>query len=105
MDYNPSIEVNMIKRKNKHYPTEFKQEAVALVVEQNYSISQAASSLGITDKILYNWVHKHKQQALGDTLSSDERTELVKLRKENKRLQMEREILKKASAFFAREMK
>jgi transposase len=42
------------KRKNKRYPTEFKQEAVALVVEQNYSISQAASSLGITDKILYN---------------------------------------------------
>ena len=52
----------MIKRKNKHYPTEFKQQAVALVVEQNYSISQAASSLGITNKILYNWVHKHNNK-------------------------------------------
>ncbi len=45
----------MTKRKNKPYPTEFKQEAIALVVEKNHSISQAVSSLGITDKILYNW--------------------------------------------------
>ena len=95
----------MTKRTNKHYPVEFKQEAVALVIEQGYTIVQAAASLGITDKILYNWVAKHKKQAQGDTLSNDERAELIQLRKENKRLQMEREILKKASAFFAKEMK
>ena len=95
----------MTKRTNKHYPVEFKQEAVALVIEQDYSIVQAAASLGITDKILYNWEAKHKKQAKGDTLSVDERAELIQLRKENKRLQMEREILKKASAFFAKEMK
>jgi len=97
--------VNMTKRINKQYPDDFKQEAVALVLEQNYTIVQAAASLGITDKILYNWVAKHKKLTQGDTLSVDERTELMLLRKENKRLLMEREILKKASAFFAKEMK
>ena len=87
----------MTKRINKQYPDDFKQEAVALVLEQNYTIVQAAASLGITDKILYNWVAKHKKLTQGDTLSVDERTELMLLRKENKRLLMEREILKKAS--------
>ena len=105
MEYNPIIEVNMTKRINKNYPDEFKQEAVALVLEQNYTVVEAAASLGVTDKILYNWVAKHKKQALGETLSVDERAELIQLRKDNKRLQMEREILKKASAFFAKEMK
>ena len=95
----------MTKRINKQYPNDFKQEAVALVLEQGYTIVQAAASLGITVKILYSWVSKHKKQAQGDTLSVDERTELMLLRKENKRLLMEREILKKASAFFAKEMK
>ncbi|QIR14579.1 IS3 family transposase [Shewanella aestuarii] len=85
----------MTKRISKQYPDDFKQEAVALVLEQNYTIVQAAASLGITDKILYSWVSKHKKQAQGDTLSVDERTELMLLRKENKRLLMEREIPKK----------
>ena len=76
-----------------------------MVLEQHYSVGEAASSLGLTDKLLYNWVSKIKEQQSGVTLDTDERTELVTLRKENKRLQMEREILKKASAFFAKEMK
>ena len=97
--------MNITKRTNKHYPAEFKQEAVALVIEQDDSIVQAAASLGVTDKRLYNWVAKHKKQAQGDVLSGDERAELIQLRKDNKRLYMEREILKKASAFFAKEMK
>ena len=84
----------MTKRINKHYPEEFKQEAVSLVLEQDYTVVQAAASLGISDKILYNWVTKHKKQAQGNSLSVDERAELIQLRKENKRLQMEREILK-----------
>ena len=96
----------MTKRTNKHYPAEFKQEAVTLVIEQDDSIVQAAASLGVTDTLLYNWVAKHKKQALGDVLSGDERA--VQLMKDNKRLYMEREILKKASvdssAFFAKEM-
>lgn len=97
--------MKMTKRTNKQYPNEFKQEAVALVIEQGYSVVEAASSLNITDKLLYNWVAKFKQQNEDSELSKDERVELVQLRKDNKRLLMEREILKKASAFFAKEMK
>jgi transposase len=58
----------MTKRTNKHYPAEFKQEAVALVIEQDYSVAQAASSLGVTDKLLYNWVAKHKKDAQGEVV-------------------------------------
>lgn len=95
----------MTKRTNKQYPNDFKQEAVALVIEQGYSVVEAAASLNTTDKLLYNWVAKFKQQDEDSELSKDERAELVQLRKDNKRLLMEREILKKASAFFAKEMK
>jgi transposase len=95
----------MTKRTNKQYPNDFKHEAVALVTEQGYSVAEAAASLNITDKLLYNWVAKFKLQNEDSELSKDERAELIQLRKDNKRLQMEREILKKASAFFAKEMK
>lgn len=93
------------KRQQRSYTKEFKEEAVKLVIEQGYSVTEAAESLGITDKILYNWKKKHEEVQSGEVLSQDERSELITLRKENKRLQMEREILKKASAFFAKEMK
>ena len=95
----------MTKRTNKTYPNDFKQEAVALVMEQGYSVVEAAASLNITDKLLYHWVAKFKQENEDSALSTDERAELVQLRKDKKRLEMEREILKKASAFFAKEMK
>ena len=55
--------------------------------------------------ILYRWKELHEQQLQGKTLVEDERTELRRLRRENKELRMEKEILKKASAFFAKEMK
>ena len=90
------------RRKPRKYTDEFREEAVKLVTEQDYSVTEAAKSLGITTKLLYNWKDKLAKQALGETLSKDERAELIKLRKENKRLLMEREILKKASAFFAK---
>ena len=93
------------RRKPRKYTDEFREGAVKLVTEQGYSVIEAANSLGITTKLLYNWKDKFAKQASGEALSKDERAELVKLRKENKRLLMEREILKKASAFFAKEMK
>lgn len=92
------------KRTYKRYPPEFKEEAVALVTEQGYSVSDAAQSLGIRANQLYDWKAKLESQASG-RLSSDERNELLELRKQNKQLRMEKEILKKASAFFAKEMK
>ena len=93
------------KRSYKQYPKDFKEEAVALVTEQGYSVAEAARSLGIRANQLYDWKAKQETAMQNVALSADERSELLRLRKENKRLLMEKEILKKASAFFAKEMK
>ncbi len=93
------------KRTYKQYSKEFKEEAVALVREQGYSVPEAAKSLGIANNMLYRWKEQIESQLEGKALSVDEREELKRLRKENKNLRMEKEILKKASAFFAKEMK
>ena len=95
----------MSTKKNRTYTKEFKEEAVALVTEQGYSVTEAAKSLGITTKLIYNWKQKIEAERSWAALSEDERSELIKLRRENKQLLIEREILKKASAFFAKEMK
>ena len=75
------------------------------MLEQGYSVPEAAKSLGIAANMLYKWKELHEQQVEGKALAEDERDELKRLRKENKELRMEKEILKKASAFFAKEMK
>ena len=75
------------------------------MLDQGYSVPDAAKSLGIAANMLYRWKELHEQQITGKALVEDEREELKRLRKENKELRMEKEILKKASAFFAREMK
>ena len=93
------------KRTYKSYTQEFKEEAVALVTEQGYTVPKAAESLGIRTNQLYQWKQKIEQSKQDILLSEDEKSELVSLRKEVKQLRMEKEILKKASAFFAREMK
>jgi len=93
------------KRQYKQYSKEYKEEAVALVREQGYSVPQAAKSLGINDNLIYKWKEKIEEELEGKSLSVDERAELKKLRREVKELRVEKEILKKASAFFAKEMK
>jgi transposase len=93
------------KRQYKSYSQAFKEEAVALVMEQGYSVADAAKSLGIRTNQLYSWKKKLEETKGDSMLNANEKAELVKLRKENKRLRMEKEILKKASAFFAKEMK
>ena len=93
------------KRTYKSYTQEFKEEAVALVTEQGYSVPQAAESLGIRTNQLYQWKQKLEQSKQDSFLNPDEKSELFALRKEVKQLRMEKEILKKASAFFAKEMK
>lgn len=93
------------KRSYKTYTKEFKEEAVALVHDQGYSVREAAKSLGIASNILYRWKQQIEDQQQGKVLVEDEREELKRLRKEVKNLRMEKEILKKASAFFAKEMK
>ena len=93
------------KRQYKTYTKVFKEEAVALVIDQGYTVPDAAESLGIRANLLYGWKQQFEDKRSGNILNTDERSELMKLRKENKQLRMEKEILKKASAFFAREMK
>jgi transposase len=95
----------MTKRILKKYPNDFKQEAVALVTDEGYSVVEAAASLNITNRLLYNWIAKSKQQHDDSELSADERAEHIQLRKDKKHVEMEREMVKKASsAFFAKEM-
>ena len=85
----------------------FKVEAVNLIAEHGYKISEAARNLGINPSVLRRWkeqMEKDTGQAFpGKGFMSPEKEELYRLRKEVKRLQMERDILKKAAAFFANE--
>jgi transposase len=92
------------KRQYKTYTTEFKSEALALISEQGYTVQEVTSALSITTSLLYSWKQKAEKH-VNSTVNSDERSELLALRKEVKTLRMEKEILKKASAFFAKEMK
>ena len=94
-------------RKRRTYTPEFKTEAVKLVTEQGYSVAEAARSLGLRDNLLRNWkqaLEAQGQQAFpnaGKLPAIEE--ELRRLRADNQRLRAERDILKKATAFFARE--
>lgn len=95
----------MTKRR-KRYTQEFKEEAVKLVLEYGYKITEAANNLGIHPNMLRRW----KREFEGDNPANENaassatlRAELNQLRKENMQLKKEREILKKAAAFFARE--
>ncbi len=92
------------KRTYKQYSKDFNEEAVALVREQGYTVPEAAKSLGIATNMLYRWKDQVESQLEGKVLAEDEREELKRLRREVKGLRMEKEILKKASAFFAKEM-
>ena len=93
------------KRTYKQHSKDYKEEAVALVREQGYSVPEAAKSLGIANNMMYRWKEQIESQREGKSLVEDERDELKRLRKENNNLRREKEILKKASAFFAKEMK
>ena len=87
------------------YPEEFRREAIRLALLGDQPQRKLAKSLGISDVTLRRWL-KEEKASRGERpggLSSDEREELKRLRAENKRLLMEREILKKAAAFFANE--
>jgi len=92
-------------RKRRNYTEDFKRDAVALVTEQGYKPSEAARSLGVGDNLVRRWMREFEEDASGTRLSTDEREELKRLRKEVRLLRMEKEILKKASQYFAKEMK
>lgn len=84
------------------FSKEFKEEAVNMVLDQGVNLAQAAKDLGIGQSTLNKWVIARRQSQEPGALTEDERAELKRLRKENKIIRMEREILKKATAYFAK---
>ncbi len=95
----------MSKLKRRRYTDEFKPDAVRLVTKQGYSLAEAARNLGVHANLLRTW--KQKIQAEDEQseagLTEEERMELASLRAENKRLRMERDILKKVAPGKVRE--
>jgi len=93
------------RRVRRHYTDEFKDGAVRLVLDEGKTCGQVARDLDLTASALRIWVERARaDRTKGKTgLTTEERAELAKLRKENRELRMERDILKKAAAFFAKE--
>jgi transposase len=89
------------------YPAEFQAEAVRLVLTTDKPMAEVARDLGVNYKTLGNWVRKEQDRqprgGLPGALSEHERAELKRLRKEVTDLKVEREILRKAAAYFAKE--
>lgn len=89
-------------KKRNHYIDEFKTEAVSLVTDQGDTLTEAAQTVGVCLSNLRRWKRELEQEKTGERLKFDGREELARLRRENRQLRMEKEILKKASAFFVR---
>jgi len=95
--------------KRKTYSKEFKLDAISLVLDQGFTRKEAATSLEINSQMLGRWIKESKdengQAFRGNGKLTPEQEEIRRLREENKKLQAERDILKKATAFFAAETK
>lgn len=86
------------------HPSEFRERAVALARERAKPLDQLAKDLGISSSCLRNWVRQAGiDRGEREGLTTEERAELVKLRREKRTLEMEVEILKRAAAYFAKE--
>ena len=100
-----SWKMNNPKNRSKPvFTAEFKKDAVSLVIEKGYTHEQAATNLGVSQSALSRWVRTEKSASQQGSVNVDEKAELAKLRKQNAQLKMEREILKKAAVFLAREV-
>jgi transposase len=98
----------MERRKRRSFTEEFKAEAVRLVREGSKSLPQLAQDLDLTESALRQWVHQADSaegKGVVGALAQQEREELMRLRRENRQLVMERDFLKKAAAFFAKDSK
>ncbi len=95
--------------KRKKYTKEFKLDAISLVRDQNLSIAEASRNLGVSAQMLGRWIKEEEnedgQAFRGNGKLTSEQEEIRKLKAQVKRLEMEREILKKATVFFAKETK
>jgi transposase len=92
------------KRRRREFAPEFRAEAIKLVLVEGLSQAQVARDLGLSSSMVSRWVAQAGRDSLPGALTADERAELKRLRRENKVLRTEREILKEAAAFFAKEI-
>lgn len=96
-----------MKRQRRKHSSEFKREAVALVTEHDYSCADAGRSLNINANLISRWKQEFENNAAGAFPGKGKRTveqqRIYELETENRRLRMEKEILKKATAFFVKE--
>jgi transposase len=104
-----SMEETKSKKKpavRRQFTDEFKAGAVRLVIEEKQQVSVVARDLGLWESVLHSWVRQAKVDAgrgPSGALTTSEKEELSRLRRENRILKQERDILKKAAAFFAKE--
>src|SRR5215469_14532394 len=100
----PMAESPKPRRSRRRFDAEFKEQAVRLVLDEGKSVAAVARDLDLTETALREWAKRAQaDRTKGRTgLTTAEREELARLRKENRILQEEREILKKAAAFFAK---
>ena len=98
-------EIQKRRRPRRRFDDDFKAQAVRLVLDEGKSVGAVAHDLDLTETALREWVRRARgNRTHGRTgLTTAEREELVQLRKENRQLRLEREILKNAAAFFAKE--
>ena len=90
--------------KYRQFTAEYKEEAVKMVIETGRPIADIARELGVNEGTLGNWVSKYRHEhPVSEELNISERARLKELERENRELRMEREFLKKAAAFFAKE--
>lgn len=91
-------------RSRRSFTDEFKRDAVAMVVDEGNKIVDVAERLGVGEGTLGNWVRQARvDRGERAGVSTSDRTELVELRRENARLRMERDLLKRATAFWVKE--
>jgi transposase len=96
--------VSVVPRTRPAYPPEFRREAIELL-RQGRSPRELSESLGVSEQTLRNWRRQDQidRRERDDGVTTDERAELARLRRENTRLRQERDLLKRAAAFFATE--
>ena len=92
-------------RRRGRYPKEFRRDAASLVIDQKRTVADVAKELGVVEQTLGNWVRQERiDRGERQGLSTDEREELTTLKREVKRLTMERDLLKRSVAFWVKEL-
>ena len=99
-----SAESSRLTGRRSRYPKEFRRDAAALVIDQHRTIVDVAKELGIVEQTLGNWVRQERiDRGERQGTTSTDRAEITRLQRENKQLRLERDLLKKATAFWVKE--